>query len=202
MIKNLLFDLGGVIMDIKRENCVDALTRLGMDDADSMLGVYAQSGEFALLEDGKLSADEFRNAIRPRFSRPVSDTDIDEALFKFLLGIPRHRLEALRSLRAKYGIYMLSNTNPIMFENKIREYFAIEGKEMEDYFDGIVTSYKAQASKPNPEIFRYAARTLGIKPEETLFFDDSQKNIDAAVALGFNGYLVEPGTEFTDYFKS
>ena len=49
MIKNLLFDLGGVIMDIKRENCVDALTRLGMDDADSMLGVYAQSGEFALL---------------------------------------------------------------------------------------------------------------------------------------------------------
>ena len=63
MIKNLLFDLGGVIMDIKRENCVDALTRLGMDDADSMLGVYAQSGEFALLEDGKLTADGVSTAI-------------------------------------------------------------------------------------------------------------------------------------------
>jgi hypothetical protein len=66
-IKNLLFDLGGVIMDIKRERCVEALTELGMTDADSMLGLYVQAGPFLLLEEGKMSAAEFRDEMRKHF---------------------------------------------------------------------------------------------------------------------------------------
>ena len=189
-------------MDIRRENAVKALEKIGMADANDFLGEYSQKGPVLQLEEGTITPDEFRNEIRKYINNEVLDADIDAAFCEFLIGIPRHRLEELRELKKQYNIFMLSNTNPIMFENKIREYFAIEGKEMEDYFDGIVTSYTAQASKPNPEIFRYAARTLGINPEETLFFDDSQKNLAAAVSLGFNGYLVVPSTEFTDYFNS
>lgn len=201
-IKNLLFDLGGVIIDLKLQNCIDYMTELGMVDADKMFDAYTQTGEFAQLEEGAISPDEFRDAMRKRFTRPVTDEQIDEGICRFLLGLPVNRLKELRTLRKHYKTYLLSNTNPIMFEHKIREYFQQEGLEMEDYFDGIVVSYEAKASKPDPRIFAYTITHLGIKPEETLFFDDSQRNIDAARALGFNVHLVMPGTEFSDYFKN
>ncbi|MCM1521560.1 MAG: HAD family phosphatase [Muribaculaceae bacterium] len=199
MIQNLLFDLGGVIMDLDRNRCVEAFHQAGMADADEFLGVYGQKGDFLALERGDIDAGEFRRRIRPLFSRPVTDTEIDEAFNKFLLGIPVRRLQDLRQLRKDgYKIFLLSNTNPIMMEGFIANEFRKEGLEMDDYFDGAVCSYKAKCYKPEPEIFDYTCRHCGIKPEETLFFDDSQANVDAARALGFNAETVPPGTEFMD----
>ncbi|MDE5930291.1 MAG: HAD family phosphatase [Muribaculaceae bacterium] len=198
MIRNLLFDLGGVIMDIERRNCVAAFDALGLPDANSFFGEYSQKGPFMLLEEGAISVDEFHNRMRAEFPHEVTDSQIDEAFLKFLTGIPVHRLEALRRLRERFGIYLLSNTNVIMWQSKIADEFTKEGRVREDYFDGMVTSFDAKALKPAPEIFIYAEKTLGIKPEETLFIDDSQRNLDAAAALGFNTLLVKPGEEFTE----
>ena len=128
----------------------------------------------------------------------MTDEDIDKAFCKFLLGIPPHRLGALEDLRKHYKIYMLSNTNPIMVNSDIKHYFRVCGKELEDYFDGLVLSYEAKSIKPDLRIFEYAKSHLGIVPEETLFLDDSQKNLDAAAQLGFNVALVAPGDEFVD----
>lgn len=199
-IKNLLFDLGGVIMDIKRECCVDALTKLGVENADEMLGLYVQSGDFLRLENGSISAEEFRNSLRSQIKdgREVSDREIDEALNAFLLGIPLRRLVALRELHKKYNIYLLSNTNPIMYYSEIARQFTQEGKTIDDYFDGQVVSFLAGSNKPDRKIFEYAIDHLGITPEETLFIDDSQHNLDAASALGFATALVPPGREFED----
>ncbi|MDE5927859.1 MAG: HAD-IA family hydrolase, partial [Duncaniella sp.] len=80
----------------------------------------------------------------------------------------------------------------------IAEQFRQEGREMTDYFDGIVTSYEAKCYKPDRAIFDYTCAHCGIEPEETLFFDDSQANVDAARRLGFNAAHVAPGKEFTD----
>lgn len=202
-IKNLLFDLGGVIMDLDRQRCVDALNDLGMKDAGEFLGLYGQKGDFLALERGDIDAEEFYRRVHPLFDRPVTDGEIRDAFNRFLIGIPAHRLEALRRLRAEgYGIYLLSNTNPIMMESKIAEEFAQEGLTMHDYFDGEVCSYKAKCYKPEPEIFRYTAEKCGIRPEETLFFDDSQANVDAAVAEGWNAALVPPGSEFTEILST
>lgn len=198
MIKNLLFDLGGVIMNLDRDRCVRAFEALGMKDANEVLGVYGQKGAFLALEKGEIGAEEFRNAIRPMFDHPVTDAEIDEAFNQFLLGIPVERLKALRQLRRRYKVYLLSNTNPIMMEGFIAEQFRQEGMEMDDYFDGVVKSYEARCYKPDREIFDYTCEHCGIKPEETLFFDDSQANVDAARALGFYAELVPVGTEFTD----
>ena len=198
MIRNLLFDLGGVIMDIERRNCVAAFDALGLPDADSFFGEYSQKGPFKLLEEGAISVDEFHNRMRAEFPHEVTDSQIDEAFLKFLTGIPVHRLEALRRLRERFGIYLLSNTNVIMWQSKIAAEFTKEGRVREDYFDGMVTSFEAKALKPDPKIFIYAEKTLGIKPEETLFIDDSQRNLDAAAALGFTTLLVKPGEEFTE----
>ena len=199
-IKNLLFDLGGVIMDIKRECCVDALTKLGVENADEMLGLYVQSGDFLRLENGSISAEEFRNSLRSQIKdgREVSDREIDEALNAFLQGIPLRRLVALRELHKRYKIYLLSNTNPIMYYSEIARQFMQEGKTIDDYFDGQVVSFLAGSNKPDRKIFEYAINYLGITPEETLFIDDSQHNLDAASALGFATALVPPGREFED----
>lgn len=199
-IKNLLFDLGGVIMDIKRECCVDALTKLGVENTDEMLGLYVQSGDFLRLENGSISAEEFRNSLRSQIKdgREVSNREIDEALNAFLLGIPLRRLVALRELHKRYKIYLLSNTNPIMYYSEIARQFMQEGKTIDDYFDGQVVSFLAGSNKPDRKIFEYAIDHLGITPEETLFIDDSQHNLDAASALGFATALVPPGREFED----
>lgn len=196
MIKNLLFDLGGVIMDIRRLNCVASFERLGMKDADSFLGEYSQKGPFLQLEEGLINETQFRDAVREYIDGEVTDEQIDKAFCDFLVGIPAYRLEQLRQLKKQYGIYMLSNTNPIMWHSRIAEEFRQEGMEREDYFDGIVTSFEARSIKPDAKIFHTVVETLGIKPEETLFLDDSQKNLDAASALGFHTLLVTPGSEF------
>ena len=136
--------------------------------------------------------------MRTLFNRPVTDDEIDRAFDLFLTGIPVSRLKALRELRRRYKVYLLSNTNPIMMDGYIAEQFRQEGREMTDYFDGIVTSYEAKCYKPDRAIFDYTCAHCGIEPEETLFFDDSQANVDAARRLGFNAAHVAPGKEFTD----
>lgn len=202
MIKNLLFDLGGVIIDIDRNRCVEALEKLGVADADSLLGKYVQSGIFADLESGNISASEFRDALRRHAGNTaLTDSDIDTAFQKFLIGLPERRLEELRELRKKFGVYLLSNTNPIMWNDSIARLFRSEGKEREDYFDGMVISFEARVMKPDAAIFRYTVEKLGIRPEETLFIDDSQANLDAASALGFHTALAVPGRDFADIIK-
>ena len=200
-VKNLLFDLGGVIIDIERQRCVDALTALGMTNADDMIGLYRQSGPFLQLEAGALSPKEFCEAMRLSMPPGVTDAQIADAISRFIIDIPLHRLEALRQLRARFGTYVLSNTNPIMFEGIIARLFKKEGLDVNAYFDGITVSYRAKHNKPSAAIFEYAIRTMGIRPEETLFLDDSRHNLDAAVALGFQVALVNEGEEFMDVLK-
>ena len=200
MIKNLLFDLGGVIMDIRRENCVKAFQELGMSDIGEFLGDYGQKGAFKLLEEGALTPDEFRAEIMKSCPVGTTGSQIDDAFNQFLVGIPAYRLEALAGPRRRFGVYLLSNTNKIMWDSRIAEEFRkIPGREMDSYFDGTVTSFEARALKPSAEIFGYAVRKLGIVPEETLFLDDSQENIRAAVALGFHGAVV-PASGDVDVF--
>lgn len=197
MIKNLLFDLGGVIMDIRRSRCVEAFERLGLKQVNELLGEYSQKGVFMQIEDGSISLDEFHNSLRALIpGGKVSDKEIDDAFCQFLVGIPSHRLKALRELHKRYKIYLLSNTNPIMWNSRIAEEFRQEGLTREDYFDGMVTSFEAKALKPARRIFDLVVERYAIIPEETLFFDDSQANINAAAALGFQTALVAPGTEF------
>lgn len=197
-IKNLLFDQGGVIVDIRRDHCLDALRQLGMDHPELLIGLYKQEGPFFALENGDITVEQFHDALRPLMPQDVTDEQMDHAFSSFIVGIPLHRLQSLRELRKRYKTYILSNTNPIMFEGVIARNFAQEGLDVNAYFDGVTVSYKAHSNKPDRQIFDYAIATMGIKPEETLFFDDGQENLDAAAKLGFKTALVEPGCEFMD----
>jgi len=201
-IKNLLFDLGGVIMDIEKANCVEAFRKLGLKNPESYFGEFSQQGIFMLLERGDVSVEDFHAALRPNMPEGITDKEIDMAFCRFLTGIPVKRLRDLQQLRKHYKVYMLSNTNPIMWNSTIKDEFTKDGLQREDYFDGIVTSFIANSLKPEEKIFRYAEQALGINPEETIFFDDSQANLDAATKLGFHTALVVPGTEFIDILSN
>lgn len=198
----LLFDLGGVIMDIRRENAVAALEALGMKEANDFLGEYGQKGPFLALEKGEVTAEEFRAQVRPMLRPGVTDAEIDAAFDRFLTGIPVERLRALERLHRTRRIYMLSNTNAIMWRGKIAEEFRKDGHEMGYYFDGWVPSFEVHAYKPDAEIFRIARERFGLVPERTLFLDDSEANCRAAAALGFRTAHVRPGTEFMDYIDA
>ena len=203
-VENLLFDLGGVIMDIKRDNAVEALTALGMAEADKLLGDYVQSGVFRLLEEGNISPQAFLNEVRnylPHRGRGVSDNRISRAFMRFLTGIPAHRLRALERLHKTHKIYMLSNTNVIMWEGEIKASFEIDGHDMDYYFDGIVTSFEAHSVKPDAAIFEYTIKKLGIDPGATLYIDDSQVNLEAGARFGFQTLHVPTDTDFTQLLE-
>ena len=196
----LLFDLGGVIVDIRREDCVEAFEKLGFADIADYLGDYGQKGPFLLVEEGKISVEEFRAEMRSHIPHAVSDAQIDEAFNAFITRIPRHRLETLRRLRAEgRKLYVISNTNPVMWHGRIAEEFAQEGLTVYDYFDGVVTSFETGCCKPERAIVDRVVNECGIDPSRTVFFDDSEANCRKGEELGFKAVHVRPGTEFADF---
>ncbi|MCM1021802.1 MAG: HAD family phosphatase [Muribaculum sp.] len=198
MIKNLLFDLGGVICDIRRTDCEEAFRAMGWNDIGDFLGDAAQKGFFMDLEKGLITPGQFRDEIRIHISdHNAPDEAIDRAFCRFIVGIPEQRLRELVRLRESYNIYMLSNTNPIMWNSVLRDEFTkLPGKQREDYFDGIVTSFEEHCAKPEKEIFERVIEKFDIKAEETIFFDDSLLNCKASAGLGFGWRHVTADAEF------
>lgn len=197
MTQNLLFDLGGVIIDIRRQDCVDAFLRLGFSDIQEFLGEYGQKGFFLKLEEGAITPDEFHAEVRCHIPGKVSDAQIDEAFNAFITGIPLERLQALRALRHNgHKLYVISNTNIVMWQGAIAKAFAQEGLSVSDYFDGIATSFEIGICKPDEAIFKKIINDFGILPEETTYFDDSADNCRIGAALGFKTVHVPPGSSF------
>lgn len=194
-IKAIVFDLGGVMIDLKRDNAVEALEKLGIKNADALLGLYRQDGPFLALETGKISAAGFFDAMRCEAlaagATAPTDMLIQDAFNSFLVALPVKRLERLRTLRQKgYRIFALSNTNPVMYPTWIAEHFQQEGLHVNDYFEGIVTSFSEGCCKPDPEIFRRLLKRYGLDAESTLMLDDSQANCEAARSVGMQASRV------------
>lgn len=197
MTKNLMFDLGGVIMTIERQRAVDALKAIGVTDADDLLGEYGQKGIFLDLELGNVTPAQWRDALRSHISIPgITDRQIDDAFCRFLIGIPEQRLAQLDDLHRRHRLYLLSNTNAVMWDAVILDQFRKAGHDISYYFDGVITSFECHAYKPDAEIFSKACAKFGIKPSDTIFFDDSLANVEAARALGFDGIHVTDTRDF------
>lgn len=190
-IQNVIFDLGGVVIDLDRDRAVKALEELGLEDADSMLGLYGQQEPFYGLETGERPAGEFFDIMRAKMKPGVTDEQITKAFNQFLVELPAKRLEMLRRMRmAGYRIFMLSNTNPVMFNTWIDRAFRQEGGTVNDYFDGVVVSYEELMCKPNVAIFETLMRRYGLNPSNTLMLDDSEKNCKAASEAGAHAFKV------------
>lgn len=198
--KNIIFDLGGVIIDIERESAAKALMELGIVEAERLLGEYEQKGIFLMLEEGRVSDSEMYDSLLPMCNQGTTCTDIKCAFEKFLVDVPVERLRTIDSLREKgYKTYVLSNTNPIFYNDWIAKAFRQDGKSINDYFDGIVASFQELMCKPNPDIFRNLLNRYKLNPDETIFLDDSEENCAAASSLGIHTVCIrETGDDTFD----
>lgn len=190
-IKNVVIDLGGVMIDLDRDRCVHAFEALGLSEADSMLGLYRQEEPFLSIETGRISAAEFYDKLRCITGRPTPDADFEGAFDQFLVALPVERLAALRKMRADgKRLYMISNTNAIMFDGWIKRAFRQEGLRVGDYFDGIVTSFAEGVCKPDAALFETVLNRFGLRAEESVLLDDSEANCEAARQLGMHAVRI------------
>ena len=200
-IKNIVFDLGGVIITLDREEAVNRFKNAGLENASELLSAYHQKGIFLELEEGKLSEEEFYDAVRKEAGKYISNETIFYGWMGFLKETPEYKLTMLEELRQKgYRVYLLSNTNPVIMSWAHSSAFSPQGKTIDDYFDKLYLSYQIGYTKPDPEIFRFMFNDSGMIPSETLFIDDGVANIEAGKKMGMKTYLAVNGEDFRYLF--
>lgn len=194
MIKTLLFDMGGVICPMQDPSEPAArFRRIGLSEqlAAQYFGRNGQQGIFRGVEDGSLSPDEFLDAYEQLTGYRATFDEIEWAWRGFIFPATPDRLRALRQLRAEgYHVALASNTNPFLQRWEESADFTPEGKGIQAFFDKLYYSYELKAYKPDSVFFRRILQQGNYRPEETLFLDDSQKNVEAARQTGLRAIYV------------
>lgn len=178
-VKNIIFDFGGVIVNLSLHAAIEAFRQLGAN-TEGVLDHYVQQGIFQQLELGQVSPEEFCEKLLPG----VPHEQVFAAWNSMLVNIPLRRLQALEELKKKYHISLLSNTNDIHWEYSLREHFLRQGYDPRELFEHLFLSQRLHLGKPDREIFEEVLRQSGYKAEETLFVDDSAANCKAFAELG------------------
>lgn len=198
-IKRIAFDFGGVIIRQNQQQAVERFKQIGLLDAEERLGAYTQQGIFGQLEEGKITAEDFRWQLSLLIGRAVTIEDCSYAWRGYCDGLPQRNLEALQRLRREgYGLSILSNTNPFMMGWALSKDFDGNGNSLADYVDALYLSYQMKVMKPSAEIFRRVLEAEGVRPEELLFVDDSSHNISAAQQLGIATFQPVNGEDWTE----
>lgn len=202
-IKNIIFDLGNVILNIDVPIASLSFAKLSGKSQSEILQIFKESNLFGQFETGSLSEAEFRNVIRELLKTPdMTDETIDTAWNSLLLDIPPARIELLKALRKKYRLFMLSNTSSIHITEVNKILKATTGDPSLDVlFDKVYVSYEMGVMKPDPKIYLQVLEEQNLVPEETLFLDDNADNIKAAIPLGIDTILVEAPVTILEYLK-
>ena len=200
-IKNIVFDLGGVLVDLDFKAAINGLQQAGFANVKEQLMAFDQGGIFQKFELGEMTAEEFRTAIRENSTVTLTDEEIDALWNAMLLEIPREKLELILDLRGKYMVYLLSNTNSIHWDYVCKNAFNYRGFRVNDYFEETFLSYEMHLAKPNKAIFEKVLHDANLLPEETLFIDDSEANCKAAEEVGIHAHHYHIGDDLSKVFE-
>ena len=183
-IKNIAFDLGGVVVHLSYEQAVRRFEAIGLSDARQRLDAFEQKGIFGDLESGRITAEDFRRELSMLVGRQLSMEACSTAWQGYIDRVPKRNLEALLSLRARgFKVCLLSNTNPFIMQWAEQD-FDGEGHPISHFFDALYLSYKCKVMKPHREIFEMMLNGQESLPEETLFVDDGPRNVEIAASMG------------------
>ena len=188
-IKNILFDLGGVLYHIDYELTIKAFEKLGTKNFHEHFSQQQQNNLFDRLETGKVSDEDFIREMKvllPHCNRE----EIINAWNALLIELPQENIRLLQDLSKQYRLFLLSNTNSIHI-NRINKllYKDYNLKSLDPLFDKVYLSHQIGMRKPNSETFEWVLKDAGILAQETLFIDDSIQHIESANLLGIQTQL-------------
>ena len=190
-IKNIIFDLGGVILDIDENIVYKELEKMGINVSE-----LSHSKEFmdifSKFDIGVYTAPTFRKKIKALLGQEkMTDQKFDAIWNAMLLDIPRERIEAIEKVKKHYKIFLMSNSNVIHYDLYVRDLQLRFGyNEFDELFNKSYFSFAEHLEKPDPRFFELILDHEGLIPEETLFIDDTETNIKVAKKLGIRTYHI------------
>lgn len=201
MVHDIIFDLGGVLLDLNMQDLHGACHRLGIDPELFFVKTEGSGGGHSTVcqgisaskvitdyQVGSMTTDAFLSLVQSLCPEGITVGDIIEAWNACIGIIPKERLDMIKELRRRgYHTHLLSNTNDLHWEEVKRRYFSEEGYTCEDLFDHVFVSHEMHLAKPDPEIYRQAVRRIGRPAAECLFIDDAQVNVEGAKREGLQG---------------
>lgn len=197
-IKNIIFDLGGVIINLDQQRSINEFNNLSNLPFEKFYNQSAQSGFFDEFDKGKIDTPDFLRILKQELNYSGDERHLLEAWNAMLLDVPAHRLDLLVDAKQNYKTFLLSNTcepHIAAFEQQL--YMDHGVKNFEDYFDKVYYSCRMGLRKPEPDIFLTVLKENNLKPEETVFIDDSIQHVKGAGTCGINAYLLPKGTELS-----
>lgn len=193
--KNIIFDLGAVIIDIDYNKTADAFKALGIKDFDDIYSKARQEQLFDEFEKGNLHAEAFREKIRSHIPAFTSNEKIDKAWNAMLIGFPEQRIVWLKKIASRYRIFLLSNTNSIHVEEFTRMADQKFGAGVfEKIFEKVYYSCNVHMRKPDAEIFESVISENNLSVKDTLFIDDSIQHVEGAIKFGLHAELLNMET--------
>ena len=190
MVKNIIFDLGGVLLDIDYGLTRKAFEALGVDNFNQMYSQFGANKLFENLETGHISPDHFYRHIQSHYPALTSE-EIKNAWNAMLLGYRINTIDLLNTLKPNYRIFLLSNTNAIHIADFLEIFKRDTGlTDFDSLFEKAWYSHKIGFRKPYPEAYEYVLKDAALLPEETLFIDDSYPNIETSKSLGIHSFLL------------
>ncbi len=192
-LKNIIFDLGGVLLNIDYNKTVAAFEQLGIENFEEMFSQFKANELFENLETGKVNEQEFYAAIKKQIAANITTGQIESAWNAMLLDFRTESLGFLKLLAPDYNLYLLSNTNSIHLKCFQQIFTRDTGKPLLDsFFSKAYYSHLIGLRKPHKEIYEFVLQDADIKKGETIFIDDSANNIEAAKKLGIKTHLLKP----------
>lgn len=194
-IKNIILDLGGVLLNIDYHLTIDAFKKIGIENFDELYTQANQTDIFDDFETGAIGAAQFINGLAKYLPQSTNEKIITNAWNAMLLDFPKERLNFLMQLKEKYNTALLSNTNTLhldFFNKQLKEIHKLES--LRTHFKQTYYSCYMGMRKPNPEIFIEVCKLEGFKPAETLFIDDSMQHVEGAKEAGLHAYYLNVKT--------
>jgi FMN phosphatase YigB (HAD superfamily) len=200
-IENIIFDFGGVILDIDPQLTINAFIKLGYSEQNKLDGQDFYQQVIHKFEKGIFTPEVFRNKLRDYLHMDLTDQQIDDAWNALLFDIPKERIEVIEKVKQNYPIYLLSNSNEIHYDLYVRDLQLRFGyKEFDELFNKSYFSFDLHMAKPDPEIYEFVINQENLNPATTLFIDDREDNLEGARKAGLITYHLKNPERIRDIF--
>ena len=198
-IKNIIFDLGAVLIDIDFQKVSLAFEKIGIKNFDKQFSQLSATGLFEDLETGRISNDEFYQQMITQAGNGVGESDIELAWNAILQDFRVKSLDYLELLKDRYRLFLLSNTNDIHLRKVNEILFRQTGRQqLDDYFFKAYYSHKVGLPKPGEAIFQHVLKDAGINASDSFFIDDSVPNVETALKRGIRALQLLAGERIED----